>query len=367
MGTVKLEKELDKVENPSHIFTWKGLVLLAVSVGLLVLVAKLIGVKNITSSLLRLKWEFLVVIVFFVALMFAIEIVKFGKLVEMLKKVSLTKLLPVFFGGMFVNALTPGARTGGEFLKAYYLSKLTDKSGAKSLSVTALNGTLYGATYCILAFISIGVITATIGFPTVLVSGLAFVLVLFSLSFVLTLVLLKKGGKIIRSRIARPIVKLAFKIEGRRAQFSGFTYEQYIEHKVKWIDEFVGLVKLILKRKDIIVSAVAIQIISCFVYFSEVFLITQAFGVNLGIIPIIGVTSVSMLFGYFMILPGGIGVTEAAMVYLYPLFGVNPASAAAITLIDRSAYYLVVFGGGYASLMFLGWKYHIAKHHVTTQ
>jgi len=47
--------------------------------------------------------------------------------IKELEDVPYRKVLPIYMVGMFFNALTPGAKNGGEFVKAYYLSKEAKK------------------------------------------------------------------------------------------------------------------------------------------------------------------------------------------------------------------------------------------------
>ncbi len=356
---MKKSKEPSEVRHPEKAFTWKSGILFAIGIALLVGILSFIGPKNVYEALTKMSLQFVILVSFFSLIMFAIEALSFRKIVQILGLVRLRDIIPIHLGGMLINTLTPGARTGGEFVKAYYISKLTKHSGAKSLGMVTLNSVIYGGVFCTIAFGSVGVIAVTKGFPVALVSGLLLVICFFLAAVLFSLWLYKKGGSVLKKRWLSPLVKFAFKLEKKRKEFKNYSYKRYLKYKINWIDEFINTTRLILLRKDLVVSASILQAIACFVYFIEVYFIAQGLGLNVGIVPIILVTSVSMLFGYFMFLPGGIGVVEASMIYLYPLFGVSPAAAAAITLVDRAIYYLVVFGGGYASLMWLGWKYNV--------
>lgn len=69
----------------------------------------------------------------------------------------------------------------------------------------------------------------------------------------------------------------------------------------------------------------------------SVFVIAHGLGLELGLVTAIGIYAVSMLVGALSFVPGGLGGTEAVMVLLLKLSGIDAITALAITVIARVA------------------------------
>lgn len=69
----------------------------------------------------------------------------------------------------------------------------------------------------------------------------------------------------------------------------------------------------------------------------SVYVIAQGLGIDLALTTAIGIYALSMLVGALSFIPGGLGSTEAVMVLLLKLSGIDATTALAITLIARVA------------------------------
>ena len=76
-------------------------------------------------------------------------------------------------------------------------------------------------------------------------------------------------------------------------------------------------------------------------------------------LTILAVLSIAYFLGYFIPLPGGLGIIEGTMISLYQINDIDPEIAGTVTLIDRSFYLLFSLGGGYLCLNYLGYKYNV--------
>lgn len=81
-------------------------------------------------------------------------------------------------------------------------------------------------------------------------------------------------------------------------------------------------------------------------------LLLSAFGVNLPLLTVLSVTSLSLLVGFLSGIPGGIGTREVSLVFLYSLFGVPAPIALALSLVYRIA----IIVNDYAFYLLSEWK-----------
>lgn len=141
------------------------------------------------------------------------------------------------------------------------------------------------------------------------------------------------------------------------------SYDSYSSYKSKAIlklAKFCGTWVKYTKKKKLMRNNMLIVALMLAAYFLKVYVIFLSLNVRVGILTVIAVTIISRFVGYLLILPGGIGVTEATMISLYAVFGIAPGVAAAVTLIDRATYYLFnTYGSGLVAWGWLSFRHHV--------
>ncbi|MGB9577534.1 MAG: lysylphosphatidylglycerol synthase transmembrane domain-containing protein [Candidatus Micrarchaeia archaeon] len=80
--------------------------------------------------------------------------------------------------------------------------------------------------------------------------------------------------------------------------------------------------------------------------------ILYSLGVNLPLLTVLGVTSLSLVVGFASFIPGGIGAREASLVLLYSALGVPGPTALAQGLIYR----ISIAANDYAIYLLAGWR-----------
>jgi uncharacterized protein (TIRG00374 family) len=127
--------------------------------------------------------------------------------------------------------------------------------------------------------------------------------------------------------------------------FKRFVKRQYVR--------FIGTLKKLWSNKIrlflILDFAVMIQIFD----FLSMWALLLGLGQSISFAEIIVVLTVSGIIGYFVFLPGGSGMVEASMIAILSAMGINPVVATAATLINRAFFYLVSYGIGYVSLVYV--------------
>jgi uncharacterized protein (TIRG00374 family) len=253
-----------------------------------------------------------------------------------IKKIKFLPLIPIFLAGMLLNTITPGARAGGEPVKAVYLSKRFKITKTKAFAATILN-IIYN--FFIFSLLSIFSILFVILYIKVSFAIKVFLLVfLFGIPTLLILLFL------LRKRIQKIILR---KLLGRFYHTFLFTrvrerfkthrqLERYLNRKIKVFSKFI---KKSLKNGKRLSTGLGTTIGFYIFRYLTVYLLFLALGHDIRFIPIIIVITLATLFGDLSFTPGGMGITEGLMIALYLAFRIDPAVAVIVTFIDRAMFY----------------------------
>ncbi len=245
--------------------------------------------------------------------------------------------LKVTLAGFFINTITPGAQIGGEPVRAYFLGKKYKKSKAKLLGgilgdrLFHLAASLFfiiSSILFILTFIPISRELRSI-FITVLVFILSVIFFLFFLKFKKTkfnpMVILNKVGWLTPFKNNYGFKKDFSKHLGN---FTKSFKRTVTDRRIVFLGIFLSLSYWILN-----------YLVSYFLFLS--------FGVRVSFFLIIVVVSLGNLVGDFSPTPGGIGLIEGFMVFLYSVLGINFALALAVSILTRMILYFhtILIGG----------------------
>ncbi|MHC4591078.1 MAG: lysylphosphatidylglycerol synthase transmembrane domain-containing protein [Planctomycetota bacterium] len=322
----------------------KALAVLLV-LGLLCHVLRRIGFSNILDAMRRVSWKPIgtaALLQFGVLLLWSF---RWQQLMKREERKSILALFPIYMAGVFGNVITPGARVGGEPIRAHYMSRTF--GGEKSVYLGTILADKLGN-----GLVFMGFLVASVAFVVALVPlGLAPKLVLAgAVALVLAAVI---GGLMLRRHVgtkspllrrlltgiySSAVMKL---VRSRFPTYKGF--EEYVIHKLDNvltpIARAAGSPKSVAK---IIAVSAAAWILFCLAHY----VLFQALGADINFVRVLIIVTISSFLGDISISPGGAGFMETAMIALCAAFGVAHDGAAAVTLISRGVFYTFGLGLG---------------------
>lgn len=251
--------------------------------------------------------------------------------------------LKVMFAGFFINTVTPGAQIGGEPVKSYFLSKKYKESKAKFLGGILGDRLLHASVSIFFIIASISFVITFIPISrelrSIFVTILAFILFITFLLFFLKFKKTKFNPIIILKKIGwlNP-----FKNNSKfKREFS------------KHMGNFTESFKRTITDRKIIFLGISLSLAYWILNYLVSYFLFLSFGVKVSFFLVIVVVSLGNLIGDFSPTPGGIGVIEGFMVFLYSVLGINFALALTVSLLTRMIFYFHVFLMGGISLIHL--------------
>ena len=335
------------------ILRYKDIALLLFGITLLLLIVYYIGVGTIVQNIKSVEPMYFYAFLLLKASYFLLWNYNWKLLVDKVKPIKYTALLPVFAAGIFGNNMTPGPSMGGEPIKAYFLSKLYGGSVSSWLATTVMSGVLLLIGKIAFLLLSIFYIISFFELPLLiifLVGGLAFVTVLVIMGWY---VYERKESEQLHRLLERGLRKI-YNIKFLRKKFP-----QYIDFKQKIIEECVLFKDVIVRTftmKGKLLLAFLVAFVVILVNFSSVYMLFLGLGVKISFIKIIVAITIGNTIAYFVLLPGGTGVVEGTMIMIFAAMGVPLGIAATATLINRAILYVAAYGFGSASLVYLNLK-----------
>ncbi|MBI4144379.1 flippase-like domain-containing protein [Candidatus Woesearchaeota archaeon] len=327
--------------------TSKILVSLLLGVVMLFFLFTKVSLKETFSAISEIPFVFLLIAVIVGGVMQAGWIARWKLIVDKFGTVKFLKLVPIFLAGSLINQLTPGSKSGGQPLRAYYLSKINKKSFSSNLA-TALFDFLAGA-FASTTLIIFAVVYLLLKFPA---SGYSWIFVLLFASFlvvVIPIVLLHSLEK--KSKFSIAVLRTLYLIPFIRKRFHSF--QQFERNSFHWVIDFYNANIVFLKDWRLVFLQVCIEFWNYFLDFFKTYLLFLAIGEHVSFVVVAVIGIISQVAGFVFFTPGGIGIIESSSVGLYYLFGVNPEIAAAIAVINLLIKYFYEFGIGYLSFLYL--------------
>ncbi len=313
--------------------------------GLLYFVIRSIGFRNVLREMSRVGWRPVAAAAALYLAVFGLWSFRWQQLMRRKQRVSLPVLFPIYMAGVFVNLLTPGARVGGGPVRAYYMS--TTFGGRKStymgtvLADKMTNMTVFFtlviiATLYILFLVPIGLI-----WKLILQGGVLLILAAIISGFLLR----KRLGA--NSRFMNWLLPTIYEMRILAVLRRRFpTYQHFEDYVLRKLDNACRPIRRAFDRPRYLGKALAIGVLSWFLYYMAYFVLFRALGVQIAPLPIFVIFIISVLTGDTGISPGGAGLMETAMIGLCAAFGVEYGAAAAVTLISRGLFYVYGFGLG---------------------
>jgi len=269
-------------------------------------------------------------------------------------KITFWQLFPILLVGNLGDAISPGARIGGEPLRLYYLNK------AKIKTNDSLTTILLERVYNIVVFLILSVVSITIAILKVPMPIWLLVLMMASLSFALTLSYFlfsslytgKKGIHRVQ-RIADKILPRVYKWKRFKIKGKHQTYPEFKKMIHRSITHFFEEVIKVSKQEGLWAYGIFLSFLHFFQIYFQAYIIFWAVGAPIPFYLVVAFISIADLVGMMVMVPSGVGIVELLLIVFAQAIGVPLAPAVTAVLIIRAIYYLFSLGAGYGSILWL--------------
>lgn len=249
--------------------------------------------------------------------------------------------------GLATNNITP-AKSGGEALRAYLLSKYSKTPFESSFATVLIDKGLDTFPLILLSIISLFHMILVFRFSLWLVIGLLITLfaVVFSFFIILYVSVKPELGKKVKRGIMR-IARIFYKHKSKKLS--------KLESRISdAIVKYQDAVRLMIKNKNVIYVALPLSFVIWFLEIIRIWAVFWAFGVYISPIIIAEVMIVATLVSMVPIFPGGLGAIEGLMILFYSMAGVPLPLSAAITIVERLISFWLTIFLGVATLPYFG-------------
>lgn len=238
--------------------------------------------------------------------------------------------------GLAINDLTPSGRSGGEPVRAYLLSRNSNKHFKITFASVMGDKLLDTLPFMVLAIFAISYLMLYLHLGTTLFVLLLVSLVLFiiALAFIIYFCINEAVG--IRA------IHWVFR------QIRRFTdnLDKYEETSITSLVGFQSSLRLLSHDRKLMIITTVISFLVWFLELVRVYVVFLAFGVEVSLGMVASVFLVSSLIGIIPILPGGLGSIDGVMILLYSMAGIPAGISTAATLIERmiSLWMVIIIG-----------------------
>ena len=267
------------------------------------------------------------------------EAYKWKPILESLKpNISIKNVFVATMVGIFFNNVTPGARTGGEPMKTFLISREEELSPIETVFATVtVDRIVESLPFFALAVFSVMYVNL---FYTVKWG----VIVLLSLIIVAYIAVLLVASYICFNKNAGE--KVVFKVLTIVGKFSK-RIKKYEDLALSMVENFHSQFQLILKSRNNLYRSIIASVIMWICWILRTYFVFLALGKPLNPVLVALVTTISLLMGLIPFLPGGLGIVEVTMSVLYASLKVGKNVALTATILDRilSFWFVLVFAG----------------------
>ena len=262
---------------------------------------------------------------------------------------SIVAIFPIYMAGVFGNVVTPGARVGGEPIRAYYMWKVF--GGEMSRHFGLLVADKLGYTAVFLTFLLVSVCFVLLYVPVSLASKIALeaAVVLVLLGVVSGFLLHRHigaqsglRGRLLRAMYNFPVLRFI------RRRFP--TYQLFESYAIRKLDNVFGPIGRVATSPTSIARLSVLSAAAWMLFCLAQYVLFVGLGADVSFFEVLIITTIATFCGDVSFSPGGVGFMEAAMIGLCAAFGVEHSVAATVTLISRGIFY--VYGLGMGGLCF---------------
>ncbi len=338
-------------------FGFKEAFLLLVGVFVLFAILRFVEIDaaKTIATLKSTPLQFLFVFIFVRVSMYLVGNYKWAILVEKIKKTAFSILLPIYMAGFILDNLIPGPGFGAEPIKAYYLGKAIKKDAAKCFASALMDNILLAIGMAVLLafsalymyfFIKIFVIRIA-----VIVMLCAFLLVgITALYFRLR----QDQRETAVDRFLMFIYNLKILSFLKRKYH---TFEKFKDAFNIGIGNLTGAVKNLWGDRKLMYYGLFLTFVIAGLGYLGHYVLLLGYGISVNVYALVAVITIVDLLGYYSFIPGGTGIIEGGRITTLAFIGGPPEIAAAVTIIDRLAFYIATYGIGYVSLLYVNLKY----------
>ncbi len=326
---------------------WMALKLLAVLlvVGLLCYTLERIGLRRIVAAARRTDPRSIALAAGLFLAVFWLWAFRWQQVIGRADRPALLRIFPIFMAGVFGNTITPGARMGGEPVRAYYMSKAFGGEKTRHLGVMLADKLGYSAVFFLFLAASVLYVVGFVPIPAIYKAVLGGLVLLIAAATASGFLLHKQVG--VRSRVLGWL--LPFLYHGRLLEFIRRrfrTYQQFERYAIRKMDNVLSPIGQAAGSPKALAKILTISVVSWVVFCWAHYVLFRALGADLDFARIVVIVTVSTFCGDVSVSPGGAGFMEAAMLALCAAFGVEQGVAAAAILMGRGIYYACSLGLG---------------------
>ena len=244
--------------------------------------------------------------------------------------------LKTTLAGYFVNIITPGANVGGEPIRAYFFGEKYGKPKTQLFGAVLADRIIHGA--------------------------VSLFFVIASLLFILTYIPVSRELKIIFQTILFFLLAFLLIVFFLNRKKTKFSLEKFLEKigifkalknskKIRHIEEHFGNFTKSFKKTIIDKKTLSLGILFSFAYwilsYLSSYFLFLSLEVKVSFFLVIIVVSLGSLLGDFSPSPGGVGLIEGLMIFLYSILGINLPTAIIVSVLSRLIVYFhsLVLGG----------------------
>jgi uncharacterized protein (TIRG00374 family) len=265
-------------------------------------------------------------------------------------------LFPIYLAGTFTNVITPGARVGGEPVRAYYMSRIFGGEKTKHFGIIVADKV--GNALVFLLFLLASVVYALVSVPLGTAPKLVFGgVILFVVLVIVSGALLHRHVGANSAFWQRVLHHLYHGVLPDLLRRKFPTYQHFEEYSIHKLDNVFGPLGRTAGSPWVVAKVMSVAGLSHVFLFAAHYALFQALGIDAGPMAVVVIVTVSTLVGDISVAPGGAGFMDAGMIALCAAFRVGTDAAAAVTLLSRGVFCIYGLGLGGLCLAALALRY----------
>jgi len=331
----------------AHKGIWTALKVLAVLLVpvLLWLVLSHIGFGRVIEAMRRASARAILIAALLYLAVFVLWTLRWQLLMKRKERKSIAALLPIYMAGIFGNMVTPGARVGGEPVRAFYMSRAFGGEKSAHLGVVLVDKLGNGAVFMLFLVASVIFIALSIPLGTAVKAGLAGGALLATAVTVGGLLATDKAK--LRSHLVGRILPAIYGSALLRFVRRTFpTYDHFESYVTRKLRNVFGPMAHAAGSPKALAKILLISAVSWLLFYLAHYVLFAELGARIDFVKAAVIVTVASFLGDASFTPGGAGFTEAAMIGLCAAYGVDADAAAAVTLISRGLFYAYGLGLG---------------------
>ncbi len=326
---------------------WTALKVLAVLLVpvLLWLVLSHIGFGRIIEAMRRASARAILTAALLYLAVFVLWTLRWQLLMKREERKSIAVLLPIYMAGIFGNVVTPGARVGGEPIRAFYMSRAFGGEKSAHLGTLLVDKLGNGAVFTLFLVASVIFIALSIPLGPAVRAVLAGA-VLLAVAVIVGGLLVRGKAKLRSRLLARVLPALYGSALLRFVRVTFPTYDHFESYVIRKLENVFRPIARAAGSPKALTKILLISAVSWLLFYLAHYVLFTELGVRIGFVKAAVIVTVAHFFGDVSFAPGGAGFTETAMIGLCAAYGVDADAAAAVTLISRGVFYVHGLGLG---------------------